>query len=61
MLSMDTSKKNMFIADVSGDELWELYLASFPEGTDPIYIENTVHDCNCCRNFCKELRFCGVY
>lgn len=55
MLSLDFSKKNMFIADVSGDELWELYLASFPEGTDPIYIENTVHDCNCCRNFVKNL------
>lgn len=55
MLSMDTSKKNMFIADVSGDELWELYLASFPEGSNPIYIENTVHDCDCCRNFVKNL------
>lgn len=55
MISMDKSRKNMFIADVNSDELWDLYLSSFPEGTDPIYIENTVHDCNCCRNFIKHL------
>lgn len=55
MLSLDSSRKNLFIADVNGDELWDLYLSSFPEGSDPIYIENTVHDCNCCRNFIKHL------
>lgn len=31
------------------------YLASFPEGTNPIYKERTEHDCSCCKNFVKNL------
>lgn len=40
---------------VSGDDLWTTYLDSFPEGTDPIYIERTTHDCSCCRQFIKNI------
>lgn len=39
---------------VDGDTLWDTYLASFPEGTNPIYRERTEHDCSCCRNFIKN-------
>lgn len=31
------------------------YLASFPEGTDPIYKTRTEHDCSCCKNFVKNI------
>ena len=31
------------------------YLAAFPEGTDPIYITNTEHDCTCCKHFVNNL------
>lgn len=31
------------------------YLAAFPEGTDPLYITNTTHDCTCCKHFVKNL------
>lgn len=31
------------------------YLAAFPEGTNPIYLTNTEHDCSCCKNFIKNL------
>lgn len=34
--------------------LVDVYLGSFPEGTDPIYRERTVHDCNCCRSFLRQ-------
>ena len=44
-----------FIVDVDKDELWEFYLASFPEGTNPIFRETTVNDCSCCRQFIKTV------
>lgn len=37
------------------DRLWETYLTSFPEGTNPIFRVNTEHDCACCRNFIKNI------
>lgn len=44
-----------FRSDVSGDELWATYLASFPEGSNPIYKERTEHDCNCCKSFIRAV------
>lgn len=32
---------------ISKDDLWDTYLASFPEGSNPIFRERTHHDCNC--------------
>ena len=45
----------LFRAEVSKDLLWETYLSSFPEGTDPIYKERTEHDCTCCRSFIRAV------
>ena len=45
----------LFETAVSGDELWEAYLGSFPEGTDPIYRKQTEHNCSCCRQFIKNI------
>jgi len=42
-------------ADVDKQELWDLYLGSFPEGTNPVYKERTQHDCNCCRHFIRDM------
>ena len=39
----------------SDDDLWETYLAAFPEGTNPIYRERTEHDCSCCRQFIRNI------
>ena len=44
-----------FVVDISGDTLWGLYLAAFPEGTNPIFKKNTEHDCSCCRHFIKHV------
>lgn len=35
--------------------IWDAYLASFPEGSNPIYKVRTEHDCSCCRGFIKKL------
>lgn len=45
----------LFVTVDDREKVWETYLASFPEGSNPIYITRTEHDCNCCRNFIKNL------
>lgn len=57
-LKIMTSDPNidLFVVDVEKNELWDMYLASFPEGTNPIYKERTEHDCQCCKQF---IRACG--
>jgi hypothetical protein len=47
------SKSTLFVVDVESDLLWQTYLASFPEGTNPVYTTRTEHDCSCCRHFVK--------
>ena len=49
------SKHHLFRTNVSGDEMWETYLASFPKGTNPIYRERTEHDCSCCKQFIRNI------
>lgn len=49
------SKQPVFQVDIDTDAIWDIYLQSFPEGTNPIYRERTEHDCSCCRNFIKNL------
>lgn len=49
------SKNELFEVDIPPDALWALYLASFPEGTNPKFRVNTEHDCSCCRHFVRGL------
>lgn len=44
---------HLFKTDVSKDVMWDTYLKSFPEGTNPIFRERTEHDCQCCRQFIR--------
>ena len=49
------SKHPLFRTAVTGDELWTTYLGAFPEGTNPIYLERTEHDCSCCKHFIRAV------
>ena len=43
----------LFIVDVL--DIYDSYLAAFPEGTNPIFRTRTEHDCNCCKQFIRRL------
>lgn len=51
----ELSKHELYTVHLDPDVVYQTYLASFPEGTNPIYRERTEHDCSCCRNFIKNL------
>lgn len=46
---------NSFTVDMDHNELWEVYLSSFPKGTNELYRERTEHDCSCCRHFIRNM------
>jgi hypothetical protein len=55
LLSLTAGGAQVLLTTASKDDLWNWYLMSFPEGTNPIFRERTVHDCACCRSFIKNL------
>lgn len=63
--TLQTALLTQFSENLEGKELYyidlperntlvDTYLASFPDGTNPIYRERTEHDCNCCRSFIRQ-------
>lgn len=47
--------KTLFETAADKEVLWNLYLDSFPEGTNPIYRERRWYDCSACRHFIKNI------
>ncbi|QGH74963.1 hypothetical protein MAL1_00217 [Bacteriophage DSS3_MAL1] len=40
---------------VDRDEMWDVYLNAFPEGTNPIFRTRTEHDCSADRHFIRDV------
>ena len=52
-MSKDSSR--LFTVNVDTEELYNLYLDSFPVGTNEIYRERREYDCSCCRHFIRDV------
>ena len=52
-MSKDSSR--LFTVNVDTEELYNLYLDSFPAGTNEFYRERREYDCSCCRHFIRDV------
>lgn len=52
---MTANVSNLFEVEMDKDEIIDVYLKSFPEGTNPIFRERTEHDCSCCKSFIRNI------
>lgn len=52
---MVSDAENLFEVEVNKDEMYELYLNSFPEGMNEVYRERREYDCSCCKQFIRNI------
>lgn len=52
---MTKDAEHLFVVQCDKDEMWQTYLNSYPEGSNPIFRQRTEHDCSCCRGFIKNI------
>lgn len=46
---------DLYTVQIDKDQLWEAYLSSFPEDSNPIFRERTEHDCTACKSFVRNI------
>lgn len=51
---MTEGRSLVLATDVDKEEMWDLYLNSFPEGENEIYETRRSMDCNCCKSFIRN-------
>jgi uncharacterized protein YfaP (DUF2135 family) len=51
----ELSKRELYTVNISGDELWDFYLDSFPAGTNEMFRQRREYDCSCCKNFMRNV------
>lgn len=54
-LTQLSKQGTLYVTDVNNDKLWELYLESIPAEFNPQYKERREFDCNCCKQFVRNL------
>ena len=52
---MSKNSSRLFTVNVDTEELYNLYLDSFPAGTNEIYRERREYNCICCRHFIRDI------
>lgn len=52
---MQKDSPRAYLVDITKEEIWDAYLAAFPEGSNPVFRERTVHDCQTCRAFVRNM------
>ena len=45
----------LYQTDTDPDMLWDVYLNSFPEGSNPVFRKRREYDCSCCRHFIRSV------
>jgi len=53
--SMIKQYKKLYVVHIDKDEFWNLYLDSFPKGTNEIFKERREYDCNYCKSFIRHM------
>jgi hypothetical protein len=54
MLAQSHNFFRVKLESVEEDTLWDVYLAAFAFGTDPLFRTRTEHDCSSCRHFIRD-------